>query len=292
MGDAATASWSNTPEGFAMFVHSCLGTVPAVTQENTTTVPLYTPTPFGDKQNAQSIHGWGQQAGEYKGADGEGYQLPRDWLPHAAMCARENRLLPDPGSVILPETSPLTVHQWQDMPAASGALTGGETWQEPESTWSTFDAECMFSTSPERRAYEWGLQHGVTAQWSECMMEEEAITSSLCWNVAAQQIGSHEIAKTGFLIQQDYMKALDGCSESPIPQYLQALDGQTDSCIPEYMPAVDGQYMPAIHALQNNAEETAAPAASMMAARALPLGVEVALDVEPPPLSPQKVAAK
>lgn len=254
VGDASR-NWANTPEGAAVFIQSCLHTVPADTQDHTTAVPVYTPTLWGNEQQPVKVREWA--AGE---RDGEGYQIPRDWALHPQTDNCENRFLPDSGSIILPETAPLTLHQWQDMGAADcqesygqGALaphqwSAADHWQEPACEWPLLEAGWEFSSSSAQQSWEWNVHadESYLASWSKCQLAEDpAMATSMCWN--SQLV------------------------DSQMPAYMTALDGHGDSQMPEYMPAI--QLAPA--------EDVQTPPKKQ-----LPPGVEVAVDLEPPPLSP------
>jgi len=267
-GDIAITSWANTPEGAAVFVQSCLYTVPADTQENTSAVPVYTPTLWGDEQKPVPVRPWAPHNGEYTSQDGEDYQIPRDWSRHLPASTHENRFLPESGSIILPETAPLTLHQWQ----------GDAHWQEQGCSWPAVEAGWEFPPGSEQ-AWHWSVHtdESCLASWGECpMTEDAAMTTSMCWN--PQHADSH---------MPEYMAALDGQVHSHMPDYMTALDEQADSHMPEYMPAI--QCVPPGVAVGEEVEPaplTPASYKSGLLLTPLPPGVEVAVDLEPPPLSP------
>lgn len=258
-GDAIYTSWVNTPEGAPLFVQSCLYTLPAETKENTTAVPVYTKTLWGEEQNPVAVHSWNQQRGEYIAADGESYQIPRDWALHPQVCPRDHQFLPQSGSIVLPETAPLGVHQWQDM-------MGVDHWQEQDCTWPVLEAGWEFSQSTEQQTWDWGSQveESYLGPWTECpLADDPAMAASMCWN--SQQAEPH------------------------MPDYMPSLGEQADSHMPEYMPAI--QCLPlGVSPVEDIEPPPLAPSANSSPIKAgaqpLPPGVELAVDLEPPPMAP------
>merc|ERR1712193_510441 len=95
--------------------------------------------------------------------------IPRDWTQHVP-AQRGNRFLSDYGSVILPETSPLSIHQWQDV--------GIDHWQDDGCSWPLMEAGWEFSSGSEQRAWDWnpGTEESYTI-WTDCPMPEDPA----CW---------------------------------------------------------------------------------------------------------------
>jgi hypothetical protein len=196
-GDCGLTTWTHTPEGGTVYVQSCFGTVPAETQENTSAVPLYTPTVWCEEQKQMAGQSWMPHTGEYLSPTGQSYMIPRDWTQHVP-AQRGNRFLSDYGSVILPETSPLSIHQWQDV--------GIDHWQDDGCSWPLVEAGWEFSSGSEQRAWDWnpGTEESYTI-WTDCPMPEDPA----CW-----------------------------MNDSHITEHVPVLKQQADSQIPEYMPAI------------------------------------------------------
>jgi hypothetical protein len=189
-GDVAIGSWSfpqtphsfpQTPEAASVFVHSCLYTMPADTKENTTAVPVYTPTLWGDEQKVASVRSWNSRDGEYTSTDGKRYQIPRDWSRHPnAISSCENRYTPDSGAIILPETAPLSVHQWQDM--------GTDQWQNQRGSWPVEQADWDYSSKTAQQAWDWNVHSdaGYYGAWNAGTLSVDQsapiVQASTGWN--------------------------------------------------------------------------------------------------------------
>lgn len=264
-GDPCSPNFADTPEPvLPVFVQSCLCTVPVDTRDNTTAVPVYKPTLWGDEQKSAARSGGGvctQQQGVYLAADGARYQIPRDWAFHPQAPSHESCFLPESGSIILPETAPLTMHEWVDMPP--DIRMSEPHWQEQGCAWPLLQAEWQCSQSSDQQAWEWSM-HGQTEEsyfssWNACQLEESRGPASMCWN--AQQAEAH---------MQEYMPT-DG-------------DGQENSHMPEYMPAV--QCLPAGLLREIETPPFTQRACFEAGARTLPPGVEIYVDAAPPLLAP------
>jgi len=114
------------------------------------------------------------------------------------------------------------------------------------------EAGWEFSTGSEQQAWEWNVQaeESYFTPWCDSHQEDPA-----CWN--RQQ------------------------ADSLMPEYMPVLELQADSQMPEYIPGV------------GVAEDAPATPGGVVKMRTtgpllspLPPGVEVAVDLEPPPLSP------
>lgn len=248
-----TGSWSNTPgyhtpEGAAVFVQSCLCTVPADTRQNTTAVPVYTATLWDEQQQQKAgpSHLWAAEGGDYIA-----------WgAVHSPSRSGQNRLLPEENGFIVPETAPLSMHIWQDAPS--------NQWQSQQvgCEWPGQQAEWDFNNqSADQQAWEWNTQveAGYTSAWGGCSLVED---QTMSWNPQS--------------------------ADSYMPHYMHAVDAsRTDSA--QIMP----EYMSAIQPRKSAAEDTdgvSVTRGSLLSTtpQVLPRGVELVVDVEPPPLSPLK----
>lgn len=238
-GDTAFGSWSNTPEGAAVFVQSCLGTFPADTQQNTTAVPVYTRTLWDDNRTAAQRQCWATDGGD----------CPAWGAVHDNVRSAENRLLPAHGFT-LPETAPLTLHQWQD--AAVGQ------WQQQDSAWPEL-AEWGCYETPEELPWAWNTQVETrhAASWNECSLGEN-LTTAMDWNAQSAMSSAYPDA-------------------SQMPEYMPAIQ-----CIP-LRPTV------AEHTDGLSVSTGLATYPLRYPPGVLPPGVEVLIDVETPPLSPEKL---
>lgn len=255
LGDAVAGSWSNTPEGAAVFVQSCLFTVPADTQQHTTAVPVYTPTLWGEQQNAAAVSGqrWATEGGDY---------ITWGAVHSPSKATAADRFLPEP-SFIVPETAPLVVHQWQDAPSEHC-----HDWQGDSCTWPA-QAEWDYTQGSEQQAWEWNaqVQESYLSAWGECSMGEDPTMGHgplLSWEPPA--------------------------TNSHMPDYMPAMDASRTDCMPEYMPAI--QSRPKRTALAEDTDGISSPLGHGLPLTGpllpLPPGVQVAVDVAPPPLSPVK----
>lgn len=217
----AFTSWSQTPEAPSpsIYVQSCLCTVPAVTQQNTSAVPMYTPTPtcWGLDHKALPVRA-SAESGEY-------YQIQPvgDWTLHPPTGPCENRFLADAGSIFLPETAPLSLHQWQD--------AGPSHWRDTGCSWPMSEAGWECSSASQQQSWEWSMH------------ADESYLA--CWSAP-----------------------------------------QTDSQMPEYMPAI--QCLPAWVKMEDMGTQMSEDIGTQTSPvkQALPPGVQVAVDMEPPPLAP------
>jgi len=153
--------------GRSSFRSILLGTVPATTKENTSSVPLYTPTVWGDENKPARTPTWLPQSGQYMSPQGDAYQIPQDWKRHAR-APHENRLLPDTGSVILPETSPLSLHQWSDIVE--------NVWQDRACAWPAAEACCATPSEAGWEIWSGAEQHN----WEWNVHPDESYYA--CWN--------------------------------------------------------------------------------------------------------------
>lgn len=247
-----------TPEDPAMFVQSCLCTMPAETQESTTSVPMYTPTVWGEaEQPVPASPYWNRDRGK---------QIVYGTV-HSPARSQRNKLLPPEPGFVLPETAPLVVHQWQDAPPEpwsqrlarmNAANNMSNSWGQtdyhsqnvraaPSNTWGQND----YRSQDARVASSWSSHNQIQADWSyNNVSQQHHQQQSWDWNMQAEDVYPSVWADCPLATDpvinshmHDYMATSWNQSSVPQMQDYSSADldviSQADSThIPDYMPAI------------------------------------------------------